>query len=258
MKQKPIKTIYPEFTGEPETWINPARPFIDEALVKELEAIARQPDGSPRYIVEWMPDCRTYYEDVPEYNENGLCIGVERGGFFHDAQAQLCIFDVATAYRYEDERGRTRLLKPGDKDTAPQNAILKPVIETVSIAKPRWRVREYLDSETSPIFGAGDYFTVWTCEVLEQTGETDEEIEVTSTYRAFSRYDVNQAQNLYNERQKLTKSDKIRALEIQAAEALKIKAENQRQTDEENRAIAEKFFFDEQYKKTPGVQIYAK
>ncbi len=254
--QKPTKFIYPEFTGESETWTNPARPFIDAALIKELEGLARAPDGAPRFKVEWMPDCRVHYEDVPEYNEAGLIIGIEKGGLFHDDP--LCIFDVATAYRYEDERGRTILLKPGETDTAPKNAVLKPVIETVSIAKPRWRVCEYLDSETSPIYGAGDYFTVWMCEVLEQTGETDEAIEVTSTYREFSRYDVQQAQNVFNERQRLTKSDKIRALEIQAAEALEIKAENERLLDEENRQIIEKFFLDKEYKQTPGVQIYAK
>lgn len=255
MKQKPIQTIYAEFNDDPTTWQNYVAPELDAALVKELEAIATLPNGQPRFRVRWGCDCYIDVEDQLEINENGLVVGVEKGGRFH--QDALVIFDKANGYTYKDEKGFLKFVKTGEKDTAPAGVILDPVIETVSIGCPRFRVEEFLDRQTSEIFGDGDYFTIWTVEEKKFIRETETEIQIESVYNPFSRYDVEQAKNLYNERLNET-PDKIRAAFIKDQEARAArKIARAEQQKAENEAMVDQFFTDKSYKQIEGVKSYA-
>lgn len=260
MKNRKTETlIYPEFTEDPATWHNVARPPIDEKLVKELENISRTADGRPRYKVEYLADRYQAIEDESEINENGLIVGVERGGAYHENP--LAIFQVEIGERYKLTNGQEIFYPTARRHEVPFDAVcIETVYETRSIGVPRYAVFELLDSRTHPFFPKdGVYIQQWVIDERVKTGETETEIKVQSNPRPFLRYDVEAAKRLFTLRNNLKKEEIEKGLEREKAEQARAKAHLQEETKGEWRATTDKFFRDKQYlpkDKTPQIIIH--
>ena len=247
-KPKGVMTIYPEFGSDWKAWGNPIAPAIDAKLVKELEDIARRTDGNPIYRVRWGCDCYEELENLPEINENGLLVGIEKGGYFHDEP--LCIFDYVSGYKYKDKNGREIYLPAKERQLAPDGVILEEIQATKSIGVPRWRVEFFVDQIRDAALGLGFYITLWHCQELSKPFLTPEgTLAQRSLYRPFSRIDVEMARNRFNERSKLTKTDIQIAIEKQEAEKLRLKINKINQQREEDKAMVDQFFRDKEYKR---------
>lgn len=245
--QQIITLNYPEFTDDPATWRNHSRPVTDEKLVKELEAIARTPDGRPRFILVWGCDSFLEVPDEPEYDEDGKQTGVEKGGLFHENA--LSVYQKPIGFKYCIDLGEEKYIAAERQHEIPDDALItETVYETVSIGVPRFWVKEFWDRNVHPQFGDGDYQFLFTVEERKPIKIDEREIVVESRYRPFERHDVETARNVYNHRQRLSEQQIEKGLEdeklVKEAERLAEKSGFAQRLTE----IGEKFVTDREWK----------
>lgn len=245
--QQIITLNYPEFTDDPATWRNHARPVVDDKLVKELKSIARTPDGRPRFILVWGCDSYIEVPDEPEYDEHGKQTGVEKGGLYHENA--LSVYEKPIGFRYCIDLGKEEYIAADQQHLIPSGALItETVYETVSIGVPRFWIKEFIDRRVHPQFGDGDYQIIVTIDERKPVKIDEQEIVVESRYRPFERRDVETARNVYNLRQRLSEQQIKNALEdekiVQKAERL---AEHTGLT-KKLQAIGEKFAVDREWK----------
>jgi hypothetical protein len=188
--------LYPEYTGEADTWKPVELPALEESFINELSSVGAIA-GNPRFRIVDGTKALIFHEggdDLP------------RGNYL--AYAAMVNVQTQRGFMYADGEGWKKV---GSEREVPSGKLAIPAYDYADFGIPRYMVEVYRDAREPGVEESG-YVWAWTVDVKERTRIARHDVEI-SRYRHPGSFDIEHARAL------------LRILEMATKETIKAKAE---------------------------------
>lgn len=220
--------LYPEYTGEPDTWEAVRLPALPEKFIRELEGVSTVA-GMPRFRIVDGSKAKFKYEgdaELPagEYLQYAAMVNVQRQG----------------GYMYADGEGWQKVSRSSD---VPDGKLAIPYFDYSDFGVPRYMVEVYRDAREPGVEESG-YQWAWTIDSRTRTVLEGEVVDI-SHFRMPSEFDIEHARQ-FNRILDMATKETLKASAQRFNEQREKREAEAKETRREERAEAtERFIRDE-------------